>query len=110
MESENLSRQLKSIRNALINLYLTIKIHKCDEKDPISVNEDHNSLHQADPLLLINYIRASIDIIMKKNAEKLEKQNKESDIYWEKGQTEAKYNKLLENLEEEIRMHIKVVF
>lgn len=76
-EGRNLEENTMNIKEAIIDLYLAIKIRSTEELDKINdfnLKEEKNKLMDcADCFQILEYIRSSIEIIMNLKIEDLEK-------------------------------------
>ena len=114
MNLDDSFHSINEIRDALINLYLSVKIRKSEDisnYDEDLLTEEKTKLQNTDIILIINYIKTSIEILLNLKDEE-EKNNKEetSSLRSEKSPLEVQngYNEMLQNLENEIRAHIRV--
>ena len=77
VELDKESQDVKNIKEAIIDLYLAIKIRSTDELDKINDNnlndEKSKLLTQVDCFQILEYIRSSIEIIMNLKIDDLEK-------------------------------------
>jgi hypothetical protein len=96
-------KETKSAHDALIELYLDVKIRDQDEikqMDNNKLNEEKEALRKCDPFTIIKYIKTSIDIIIDlKVEEKIENSHSEED---------NDYETMLRKLEGDVRGHIKL--
>lgn len=99
----------KSVEEALIDLYLGVKIKKQNEFDENSMEkeEEIDKLRRTNPLTIIGYIRNSLDILIEMKVEEKIEANRRINTLDEEEQ--KKYEDLLRKLEGDIRMHIKVI-
>lgn len=106
--------QKNEIKTALIDLYLSVKVRKSQEIEQYSeekLEEEREILKRADEMLIIGYIKTSVEILMNLRSEEQEMSKEESNsMYSEKSQGDPpkKYEKLLQKLEDETRNHIRV--
>jgi len=104
----------------LVDLYLNVKIRKQEEIenfDENSLEKERETLKALDPIQLIEYIKASIEILINlKVEEKIQahKENKDdqqinmNNFFNEDEEGVNEYERLLRQLEAEIRNHIKI--
>ncbi len=107
-----------SLQQALVDLYLNVKVRSTDEiekYDEEKLEEERKTLKETEPLLLVEYIRTSIEILMNVRAEekalvKSQKEETESVTSETPSQSEPPraYEQQIQKLEEESRMHIRV--
>lgn len=114
----------ESIHQSIVDLYMQVKIRTQDEVSSLfkqieNFNKDKegfekDKLLKTSPLLLLDYIRSSIEIIISlKVQEQLELNKVKSStelngLSTNDDETPNEYEKLLRQLEGEIRNHIKV--
>ena len=76
-ETEDDSVRQRSVKEAIIDLYLAIKIRSTEELDAINdgnlKDEKSKLLEQMDSFQILEYIRSSIEIIMNLKIEDLER-------------------------------------
>jgi hypothetical protein len=110
----------KSIQEAIIELYLNVKIRKQDDviRNLIKLDKfEHNSLEKekekllkTNPLLILDYIKSSIEILINmKVQEKLQTTVQSRNSEEISDDDINVYEKELRHLEAEIRSHIKVL-
>jgi len=104
-----------TIREALIELYLSVKVRKADDIDQYNeklLQEEKENLKNIDILVLIGYIKTSIEILMnlKNEDEKLQKSEVSSIISDKSCEQPKKYEEALQKLEDEVRSHIRVFY
>jgi len=103
-----------SLQQALIGLYLSVKVRSKQDVESYSKGkqeEEEESLKEADPFLIIEYVKSSIDILMncqmeravqmaeaKREAENESRQDCPRDL-----------EQLTQSLEAEVRLHIRVM-
>ena len=111
MELEkSLVHSTDEIRNELLNLYLRLELRDEEGLSKYHKNSfkyEKDKLHDMDIMILIGYIRDSIEMLInsKGNDSKtnLSIVSDKSPSKIQKG-----YNEMLQNLESEVRMHIRV--
>jgi len=105
------------MQEALVDLYLNVKIRSTEEINSYTeakLDEERNSLKETDPLLLIEYIRASIEILLNMRSEEnalIKTKDEEAvSVTSEKSVKEIPklYEQQIIKLEEETRSHIRV--
>ena len=104
------------MQKALIDLYLNVKVRSTEEitnYNEDKLEEEREVLKEATPLLLVDYIRSSIEILMNMRAEEqalIKAQNVNESILSESSQKEPPkiYEEQIQKLEEESRSHIRV--
>lgn len=104
------------IQNALIDLYLNVKIRSSEElRDFTSekLEDERQTLKDAKPLLLVDYIRTSVEILvsMRKDEDALVCGKEESVLnasVLSLKEVPKPYEEQLQKLEEEVRSHIRV--
>lgn len=77
LPTESCAEELSELRDAIIELYLAIKIRSTDELDKITDNvleEEKQKLEKVNGLQVLEYVRTSIEIIMNLKIEDLEKE------------------------------------
>lgn len=109
MDSQTLETQ--DVRDALTSLYLSVKFRragklgKCSEE---SLKEEVGNLQDIDLVTLVDRIKTSVEALanVKEDDSKEESSliNDKSISGVQKG-----YNEMLQNLENEVRMHIRVI-
>ena len=108
MESMNVD--IQEIRDALINLYLSVKLRekeelsRCDEE---FLKEEMAKLQGVDLIVLIEYIKASVEILVSLKGDSSKGELSLTDENSISGLQKG-YNEMLQNLENEVRMHIRV--
>eukprot|EP00826_Nyctotherus_ovalis_P060604 TRINITY_DN8524_c0_g1_i5.p1 TRINITY_DN8524_c0_g1~~TRINITY_DN8524_c0_g1_i5.p1 ORF type:complete len:115 (+),score=36.28 TRINITY_DN8524_c0_g1_i5:176-520(+) len=109
MESQTLDMQ--EVRDALINLYLGVKFRRAEELAKCSeesLKDEVAKLQDTDLVVLIDCIKNSVEALanVKEDDSKEEASliNDKSISGVQKG-----YNEMLQNLENEVRMHIRVI-
>lgn len=112
--------QNKSLEEAIIELYLNVKIRKQDEVkliitqienyDTNAQEKEKENLRKASPFTIIEYIKSSIEILIdiKVKEQLQERENRINDTYNPDEEEVNEYEKLLRKLESDIRIHIKV--
>ena len=118
METSKENTEGEPIQNALIDLYLSVKVRKAEEiekYDEATLEQERETLKDAEPLLIIGYIKTSVEILMNLKAEeqelqKMERKEEGESLVSEKSQPEPpkKYEEMLQKLEDEVRTHIRV--
>jgi hypothetical protein len=100
MESVDVSK----VQEALINLYLYVKYNKTQE--PKDIKYEIEQLKDIELIVLIGYIKTSIEILIDLRSE-------DSEVLFTKERSitsvQKEYNEMLQNLENEVRMHIRVI-
>ena len=99
------------IQKALIDLYLIVKVRTIEELENYNENkkkEERESLSSTNSLMLIDYIKESIEILLNMNEEenaliKAKKYNTRKSSY----EIPIIYDEQLQKFEEEIRSHIR---
>lgn len=112
MESSKVDlSDMMEIRNALINLYLNVKVRKEEEISQYneeSLREEVARLQSVDLLILIGYIKTSVEILVNLRSDEPKEElflvSDKSTTGMQKG-----YNEMLQKLESEVRMHIRVI-
>jgi len=77
LPTESYTEDLGELREAIIELYLAIKIRSTDELDKITdkvLEEEKQKLEKVSGLQVLEYVRTSIEIIMNLKIEDLEKE------------------------------------
>lgn len=105
----------EQVKESLINLYLNVKVRNSDELDvmtDIKLKEEHSSLEKTDPLLLIDYIKTSIEVLIGMQNEenaliKMKQFSAHDDLNTE---IPRAYEQQIQKFEEEVRSHIRVIF
>ena len=97
------------LSQALVNLYLNVKVRtmkNVKSYNDESQNKERESLRDANPLILIEYIKSSIEILGNLKAEggSCNKSLSESAV----SETQENYEDQIQKLEAETRMHIRV--
>jgi hypothetical protein len=109
----------KSVEEALIDLYLNLKIrkqeevfklnnHKIESLNTNAMNQERENLKKTNPLTIIEYIKSSIDILIELKVE--ERMNLEKKLLQDEEECMNEYEALLRKLEGDIRQHIKVTY
>ena len=96
------------IHEALVELYLSVKLRSSDEIENYNeskLEEELESVKSIDSLLLIKYIKDSIEIIMSTKQDEPRKNSSSESSLKEYGKG---YEEQLQNLEAEVRIHIAV--
>ncbi len=114
-----------TIEDAIIDLYLNVKIRKQEEVflklifqienyDESSQEKEKEKLRKASPYTIIEYIKSSIEILIDlKVQEKFQEKDQRKDEFSNNFSFEDdtnEYEKLLRKLESDIRTYIKVRF
>ena len=100
---------INEVHDALANLYLSIKVRSTEDLNFYgegSFKEEKDKLENVSSITLIEYIKDSIEVLIAlKNDE-----SKNSSMISDKSSSVVQkgYNEMLQNLENEIRMHIRV--
>lgn len=101
-----------TLEEAIIDLYLNVKIRKQEEIETIEDNAleyEKEKLRKIDPITLIGYIKKSIEILVDiKVQDKLQASAEHLTSYYGSDNTVNEYEKLLRKLEADIRNFIKV--
>eukprot|EP00826_Nyctotherus_ovalis_P059211 TRINITY_DN8215_c0_g1_i1.p1 TRINITY_DN8215_c0_g1~~TRINITY_DN8215_c0_g1_i1.p1 ORF type:complete len:201 (+),score=41.19 TRINITY_DN8215_c0_g1_i1:164-766(+) len=98
-----------SLITKLIDLYLSVKIRSEEDLDKVDeegLERERKELARANPLVLVDYIRASIEILLK-----LREERRSSSMYnsVQSGkEVQEDYEEQIQKLEAETRMHIRV--
>ena len=105
-----------AITQALIDLYLNVKVRNSEDIENYSeenLEEERGSLKDTDPLIIIDYIKSSIEILLslKQEDEQQTAQKKpvNESIVSEKD-VQLDYEQQIQKLEAETRTHIRVKF
>ncbi len=106
----------RSLRQALVDLYISLK-HRCEPDDfptaPKPESEEAACLLSTDPLLLVEYIKSSIDILTSTQVEKAlqmaEARREETNESSTQPENSQNLEELTQNLEAEVRLHIRVL-
>lgn len=108
--SKSVTVDIQEVRDALISLYLNVKVRKAEELSKCSeesLKEEMLKLQDIDLIVLIGYIKTSVEILvnLKNNSS-----GDDSSLIHESSVTglQKGYNEMLQNLENEVRMHIRV--
>jgi len=98
-----------SLMDKLIDLYLSVKVRSVEDLEKVDeegLEREGNELAGANPLVLIDYIKASIEILLKL---KDEKNNISTYNSVQSGkEVQEDYEEQIQKLEAETRMHIRV--
>jgi len=98
------SVDMSKLREALINLYLYVKYHKAQKSH--DAKDEIEQLKDTELIILIGYIKSSIGVLIDLKSE-------DSDLSFTKERSitslQKEYNEMLQNLENEVRMHIRVL-
>lgn len=98
-----------SLITKLIDLYLSVKIRSEEDLEKVDaerLERERKELARASPLVLVDYIRASIEILLK-----LREERNSSSTYnsVQSGkEVQEDYEEQIQKLEAETRMHIRV--
>jgi len=110
--NDNSLYSIKEIKAALINLYLNVKVRRADEIskcDGDFLKAERENLKDIDIMVLIGYIKTSIEILI--NLKEEDRKEETQSLASERSYTgmQKGYNEMLQNLESELRMHIRVI-
>lgn len=99
----------KTLEESIIDLYLGLKIRKTE--DEVQQQEEREKLRKTNPKLVLEYVKSSIDILISTTVkEKLERiSQNNSDLIHLDDLEVNEYEKLLRQVEGEVRTHIKVL-
>ncbi len=106
-----------TIQTALVDLYLNVKIRSTEEINnysEVKLEEERLSLKDTEPLLLIEYIRSSIEILLNMRSEENALIKLKEDVKSVTSETPSikeipkVYEEQIQKLEEEVRSHIRV--
>jgi hypothetical protein len=98
----------KTLEESIIDLYLGLKLRKPEEDS--QKEEERDKLRKTNPKLVLEYVKSSIDILISTTVkEKLERISQNNSELINIDEIEInEYEKLLRQVEGEIRNHIKV--
>lgn len=102
------SNNPKNVLEALIDLYLNVKVRTPEEVDNCTheqLEEERKALQGISPVLLIGYIKSSFEILLSLKEEDQGKKQAEAPTM----ESEEGYDEQLRKLEGESRMHIQVL-
>lgn len=107
------NKEKQKIEDALIDIYLSVKIRQQDDIDQLntlSLEEEKEQLKTTDPLVIIEYIKTSMDILINlKVEERLESEKHSIENNKTLEDHQNSYEILLRKYESDIRQHIKVI-
>ena len=118
MEESVSKPDIKDVKEALVSLYLNVKVRSTEEisaYNEAKLKEERDSLKDIEPLLLVEYIQSSIEILLNiRNEENalIKVDGGDTDSV-ASGVSSAKeipkeYEKQIQLLEEEVRSHVRV--
>ena len=112
------SESAPTIEQALIDLYLNVKVRNSEEIATYSeekLDEEREALKETDPLVLIEYVKTSIEILLnlrdEDKAPHKQATSHDESILTQKSDKDPPqdYEQLIQKLEAEVRNHIRVV-
>ena len=103
-----------AVQKALVDLYLSVKFRNGSEESPVEKTEaEESNLLATDPLLLVDYIKSSIDILTNTQVEKAlqmaEAKREEENESSTQRENAQNLEELTQSLEAEVRLHIRVL-
>jgi len=107
MELKDSTYSVPRLINALIDLYLYVKVRSKGDIENFSKDkfeEEKKGLQGTDPLIIINYIKSSVEILLSLKDEENRVKYKE-----QLSNREETYEEQLQKLEAETRSHIRVL-
>ena len=105
-ETLELRHKLKAIEEELINFYLKVKVRSSPDVRPNEARKEKEKFKGVDPLIIIEYIRTSVEIIM--NMSQKPSDPNESGIVGSARAVPKDYEEIIQKLEGDVRSHIRV--
>ena len=111
LQSIGLSTEANCLKEAIIDLYLNVKIRSSDEitkyNEDILSNE-RDKLQDIDSFLVLDYIRTSVEILLNMKEEDESKKSQRTKKDQSLAEPPKDYEKMLQKLEGDIRTHIRI--
>jgi len=102
-----------TITQALIDLYLNVKVRSTEDIENYTeekLDEERETLLETDPLIIIDYIKTSIEILLNLKQEEDHAELKKNENESMRSEIQQDYESQIQKLEAETRMHIRVFF
>ena len=116
MKPANPHKATPTISQALIDLYLNVKVRSTEDIENYNedkLEEERENLEETDPLIIIEYIKTSIEILLnikeeEQQAQLLHQKTAVDESMKSEKEPPQDYEQIIQKLEAETRMHIRV--